>query len=408
MKWVRKIVFWAHLVTGLGVGLIVLIMSVTGVLLTYQRQITAWADTRGLAAGPPSPDAQRLPLEDLVATLEAVVGERPSSIRWHADPDRPAEAAFGRQRTLFINAYTGEILGEGNAAVREFFRVMVSWHRWLGAEGESRAVGRAITGASNLGFLFLVVSGFYLWWPRNWTLKAFRNVLLFRRGLSGKARDFNWHNVIGFWSLIPLTIVVASAVVISYPWASDLVYRLAGDSPPQASARGPGAGRSGTGQGGVRDGRARISAPVSLEGLGSLVGRAGALERDWRTITVQLSSVTPEAVSFTFDRGDGGQPHKRFELTLDRATGEVVTRSDFVDASPGRKLRSILRFAHTGEVAGVAGQTVAGLVSAGAAVLVWTGFWLAWRRFLAWRRRTSAVATVRSSREETREVAGAV
>ena len=40
---------------------------------------------------------------------------------------------------------------------------------------------------------------------------------------------------------------------------------------------------------------------------------------------------------------------------------------------PGRKARTWLRFAHTGEVYGLAGQTVAGLVTAGGAVLVWTG-----------------------------------
>ena len=46
-----------------------------------------------------------------------------------------------------------------------------------------------------------------------------------------------------------------------------------------------------------------------------------------------------------------------------------------------------MRFAHTGEVLGLAGQTVAGLVSAGGVVLVWTGIALALRRFLAWIKR---------------------
>jgi len=33
----------------------------------------------------------------------------------------------------------------------------------------------------------LIVSGFYLWWPRNWRGKALRNATWFRRGLSPKA-----------------------------------------------------------------------------------------------------------------------------------------------------------------------------------------------------------------------------
>ena len=47
----------------------------------------------------------------------------------------------------------------------------------------------------------------------------------------------------------------------------------------------------------------------------------------------------------------------------------------------------ILRFAHTGEVLGLPGQTIAGIASAGAVVLVYTGLALALRRFVAWRRR---------------------
>ena len=81
-------------------------------------------------------------------------------------------------------------------------------------------------------FLFIVLSGMYLWLPRVWKWIQFKNVLWFRGGLAPKARDFNWHNVIGIWSAIPLAIVVAGAMPISYPWASNLVYRMVGDTPP--------------------------------------------------------------------------------------------------------------------------------------------------------------------------------
>jgi uncharacterized iron-regulated membrane protein len=416
MRLFRNVIFWAHLVTGLFVGVVVLIMSVTGVLLTYQRQITVWADTRGLNAGPPSPGAERLGPEALLARVREVEPGEPTSIKWHADPDRPVEVAYGRGRTLFVHGYTGEVLGTGNDAVRSFFRVVVAWHRWLGAEGDNRALGRAITGACNLGFLFLVLSGFYLWWPRNWTRKAFMNVLFFRRGLSGKARDFNWHNVIGLWSAVPLAVVVASAVVISYPWASDLVYRLAGDTPPGATARGAGGGPgggAGADRGGPRAGgaparggepRGRVepreaaaaglagasegTASAAMDGVDALVARAESRLPGWRSITLQIPGSASDPVTFAIDRGDGGQPQKRAQFVLDRVTGDEVKWETFADNSPGRRARSILRFAHTGEVAGLLGQTIAGLVSAGAVLLVWTGVALAWRRFRAWRGRS--------------------
>ena len=397
MKRVRSFLFWCHLAVGCVMAAVIVVMSATGVLLTYQRQITRWADVRGLDGGAPAGGAPRLATERLVA-LAAGDGEAtPTAITWRAGDGAPVEVVFGRERTLFVNAYTGAVLGEGSAGVRKFFRVVTDWHRWLGAAGERRDGGRAITGAANLGFLFLVVSGFWLWWPRNWTRAALRNVTAFRRGVGGKARDFNWHNVVGFWSAVPLLVVVASGVVISYPWASALVYRAVGEAPPP-STRGGGATAA---RAGARGDAAE--APPALAGVDGMLVVAKQRMPDWRSITLNLSG-DPATAVFALDRGSGGQPQHRATLTLDRATGREVKWEPFAAGSAGRRLRSILRFAHTGEVLGVPGQTVAGLVSAGALVLVWTGIALSLRRLAArLRPRSRAAFAPAPSSEERRE-----
>jgi uncharacterized iron-regulated membrane protein len=83
-------------------------------------------------------------------------------------------------------------------------------------------------------------------------------------------------------------------------------------------------------------------------------------------------------------------------VTLARQSGDVMSVETFSSLSAGRRIRSVMRFAHTGEVLGLPGQTMAGLASAGALLLVWTGFALAWRRLSAWTaRRSSAPAAER-------------
>jgi len=72
---------------------------------------------------------------------------------------------------------------------------------------------------------------------------------------------------------------------------------------------------------------------------------------------------------------------------LDPVTAEVVRWEPFEGQNMGRRLRAWVRPLHTGEAAGLVGQTVALVASAGGAVLVWTGIALAWRRFRSWRRR---------------------
>ena len=40
----RQVIFWLHLVTGVMAGLVIGVMSVTGVLLAFERQIVAFAE----------------------------------------------------------------------------------------------------------------------------------------------------------------------------------------------------------------------------------------------------------------------------------------------------------------------------------------------------------------------------
>lgn len=376
MKKLRKIIFWCHLPVGVIAGVVVLIMCITGVLLTYEKQITAWADTRGYRSAPPTAEAQRLPIETLIAKAKEARDGNPTAVTLKSDPLAPAEIAFGREATIFVNPYTGAIYGEGSQRVKGFFRSVTDWHRWLAANGDNRNIARAITGASNLGFLFLVMSGFYLWWPRNWNVKALRTITWFRRGLPAKARDFNWHNVIGFWTAVPLFIVVLSATVISYTWASNIVYRIVGETPPAPRVNQPAPASNND----------QLQVDLS-NNLNSAWLRAEQQVTDWRSITMQVQA-SPQ-LTFNIDSGTGGQPQKRAQLVLDRDTGNVVRWEPFSSYSRGRQLRSILRFAHTGEVAGILGQTIAGIVSAGGAVLVFTGLALAIRRLLSWVARRS-------------------
>ena len=373
MKLFRSVVFWMHLVCGVVAGVVVLIMSITGVALTYEKQMLEWAD-RGAWTAPSLVGARHLPPETLLAKAAAAQpGLAPTGFTLRAPAAAPATVTFQGNKSLLIDPYTGTIVGEPPAGLRNFFRTMTVWHRYLALDGTSRATGRAITGAANLGFLFIVLSGIYLWFPRVWTWLQFKNVLWFRGGLPGKARDFNWHNVIGFWSAVPLAVVVAGAVPISYPWASNLVYRLVGEAPP-APAQG-----------------ARPAVPpraesVPVDGLDAAYARAQERVPAWRTITVRLTGGPRAPFVFTVDEGYSGQPQKRDTLTVSR-TGEIEKSEKFSDLSAGRRLRSWLRFAHTGEIYGLTGQTIAGIVSAGGVVLVYTGIALAFRRFTAWLRR---------------------
>ena len=299
------------------------------------------------------------------------------------EPDAAVVLGAGRSGSLIVDPYSGEVREPGAQGLRTFFSAVTGWHRWFNATGESRATAKAITGASNLAFLFLVLSGIYLWLPRMWKWAAFKTRLLFNPyATTAKARDFNWHHVFGIWSAIPLAIVVATATVFSYPWANDLVYRAVGEQPPrQGGGGGPGGPPRGAGQA-----EAAVVAPngTAIDRLGydALVARAAA-HGEWRTLTLNIpADAEAPTVRIGIDQGNGGQPYLRHNLTLDASTGGVESWAPFSSQTTGQKARSWIRFLHTGEALGLVGQTIAGLVSLTSVLMVWTGLALAWRRLV--------------------------
>ena len=384
MKLFRKVLFWMHLCTGLFAAIVVVIMSVTGVLLTYELQLQQW-EAGGTVAVPASPENERLPLEALIAAAGTERMEPPSTIAVSSDPAQAVTLSWGREATVMVNPYTGEVLPEGPTTVRDSLATLRVWHRWLGQEGESRDFGKSITGVCNMAFLFIVVSGIYLWMPRKWSLNAVKAVALFKSGLAGKARDFNWHNVIGVWSMIPLFFIVFSGAVISYPWVSDLVYTAFGEAAPARRApSGPGGPPRGGGGPPVE--KSEAPKPLAIEefNLAAYVDKASESAPNWRTLRITLPQSAKQPVSVAVDEGSGRQPHLQSTIEVDRETASVLNLQRFSDQTPGSQARRILRFMHTGEIGGVFGQTLAGLVSAGAVVLAYTGIALAWRRFRGW------------------------
>ena len=78
MKLFRKVIFWCHLTMGVIGGLIILTMCVTGLLLTYEKQIIAWTDARSSTL--PAAGAQRLPVEAILAKAQEVKQTTPTAI----------------------------------------------------------------------------------------------------------------------------------------------------------------------------------------------------------------------------------------------------------------------------------------------------------------------------------------
>jgi uncharacterized iron-regulated membrane protein len=395
----RRVLFWSHLVLGVVAGLVILLMSVTGVLLGYERQMIVWLD--GVPRVEVPVGAPRLPLDSLLQ-LADVPREAMASVALKAAAHEPVTVRFReRDRSpLLLDPYRGStIQAPSDSTGRKAVAALRRWHRWVGAEaGELRTTMKAVTGASNLAFLGLVVSGIWLWWPRRLTWTAIRNVLWFRRGLSPKARDFNWHNTFGFWSAIPLFFVVASGVFISYRWPGVYLDRWLGSDSERAAAiealaatpDAPGSTGTTAARGNERDETSAANAPArAMASLEQYLAAATQHSPDWQSVTITLPTGRDSVVSVATAAGNTYRPDLRATVMLHAGSAAVAEVRDYASLSMSRKIRAWVRFGHTGEVFGVVGQTIATLATLAGVFLVLTGIALSVRRLAAWIARTT-------------------
>lgn len=427
----RKAIFWVHLVSGLIAGLAIAIMSFTGTCLAFEKELVAWSERDARSVTPPDLAVQPRPLDELVSAARAGAdGASPSAVIVSADRDAAVTVAFGRDRTVFVDPYTAEVRTPASTAMHDTLHVLEDWHRWLALSGDQRPLGKLINGISNLAFFALAVTGLYIWWPRRWSRAALRPSVWFT-GAHGKARDWNWHNVLGLWSAPVLIVLTLTALPISFRWAANGIYRLWGEEPPAqggppaapavtvparggaerapyqtlvnavaaqspawktvtlrlggprggAGAAGPMAGgapreggrgemglRAGSGEG-QRDGSGRGRGQGHRDGSG---GGRGAGHADGASIP---------AVSLAVNERGAFPAFATIQYSLDPYTGEVLRRETLGDASAARQTRMWTRFLHTGEAFGFWGKLIAGLASAAGVVLTYTGFALSYRRF---------------------------
>jgi len=209
--WLRKVLFQVHLWTGLILALYVLVMSLTGTVLIYRRELARAfsAEPKILAVAGP-----RMTTEELKRAAErAHPGYQVTRAFESKNPNWPVEVWLERPskkiQRLF-NPYSGADLGD---PLRTGFRVVL----WLVDLHDNLLGGRTGHLANGVGgacVSLVCLSGIVIWWP---------GIDKWRRSLTidwrANPRSFNWslHSTLGFWSLAFILMWGISGIYLSWP-----------------------------------------------------------------------------------------------------------------------------------------------------------------------------------------------
>lgn len=136
---------------------------------------------------------------------------------------------------------------------------------------------------------------------------------------------------------------------------------------------------------------------MNLAGLDAALALVKKDFPEWQTI--QVSPPKGRTAQLSVSMSHRGRPDLRRQVTVDLDTAAITKNEGIESQSTGRKIRTFVRWVHTGEALGWFGQLLMGLAALSAIILVWTGFALSWRRFFKKRKVKSVVAPAAAAKE---------
>ncbi|MDF3932594.1 PepSY-associated TM helix domain-containing protein [Pseudomonas citronellolis] len=200
-----------HFYAGLFVAPFMILLSLTGIIYLFKPQLDPLMYRDLLQV---QPAAQVLDADRQLARLRQVLPQ--ASVSQYLPPAGEGRSAQfvasldGRETNLFLDPYSGELLGRQDAKdnLQAIARALHG-ELLLGTVGD-----RLVELAAGWGIV-LVVSGVYLWWPRG---RAKRGVLLPNREQRGRGWWRELHAVVGFWGALALLFMLLTGMTWTGYW----------------------------------------------------------------------------------------------------------------------------------------------------------------------------------------------
>ncbi|MTI88444.1 MAG: PepSY domain-containing protein [Balneolaceae bacterium] len=221
----KKIAGKVHLWLGIPTGLVVFIVAITGCLYCFQEEI-GWLydDYKTVEA---QDQAFISPSEVHKIGEEAIPGKHIHSVIYGDKTDAlevvyyEAEPEF--YHMVYLNPYNGDVIKVVNMEAG-FFHFVLEGHiyLWMGE------FGKTIVSYSTLIFLVILISGLILWWPRNRKAAKKRLKLSWTDRTKWKRRNYDLHNVLGFYASTIALLIAITGLVYAFSWFSEGLYGITG------------------------------------------------------------------------------------------------------------------------------------------------------------------------------------
>jgi uncharacterized iron-regulated membrane protein len=222
----KKLIGQLHLWLGLSSGIIVFIIAVTGCLYAFQEEIQNITEEYRFVEKQSKPFLPPSQLEEIAK--KELPGKALHAIKYNG-LEKSAEAIFFHYEPtyyyiVYLNPYSGKIQETANMD-EGFFRFILDGHYYLWLPPE---IGQPVVASFTLVFLTLLLSGLYLWFPRNKNATKQRFSFKWKDSTKWKRKNYDLHNITGFYILLIALIFAITGLVWGFQWFAYSYYTVTG------------------------------------------------------------------------------------------------------------------------------------------------------------------------------------
>ncbi|WP_166333109.1 PepSY-associated TM helix domain-containing protein [Sphingobacterium chungjuense] len=379
-RWFGKL----HLWFGLAVGIPVVIISITGALYVFKDEFENFTRRDVIYHHEPDIASKELiPISVLADQVEQACPED-YPLHWVNVPVDPAMSYqyyyYERNpdawhyfdevviyKLIYVNPYSGEVLRVYDEKMG-FFNIVKMIHFSFLLQSEW---GKYVVGIPVCLFVFMLISGIVLWWPRNKAGRKQRFQFNWKKTTKAKRKNYDLHNILGFYGSIFALIFSITGLFYCYFVIQAFIYVVfsGGETVyPDHS-------------------HITTTAPESVR-----------TDYTLDSIANQVKRLYPESYGFALDLGDDhldDHIHPNFEvyvkhlsysyhqmsqLIFDEHSAELLHTHDYKDKNFGEKMVGANYDIHVGSIFNLPTKIIAFLVSLICASLPVTGFMIWYNR----------------------------
>ncbi|MBO9674359.1 MAG: PepSY domain-containing protein [Sphingobacteriaceae bacterium] len=342
-----------HLWLGLATGLVVIIISITGALYVFEEEIRDFTQKDYRYVTP-----QQKPfagLDKIILNFGKLSPKDELRVIRIEDgiPNATVEITTKKAAVYYFNPYSAELVKKGK---EDWLDVIEHLHTSL-LLGKT---GKFIVQWSVVIFVLMLITGLILWFPGQ--MRLLKQSLTIKKKASFKRRNYDLHNVLGFYASIVLLITALSGLYFAFKGVKNAASFLTGSK--------------------LGQGKAVVSAkPAYID----------PLYIRYNKIYTEAKMKYPGAVSTSFSlRGKGElrlrmiYPYRwaRRQNTFfyDDATGTMTRAKLYKDFNGADLIEATNYDLHTGRLLGLPNKILSFLAALVAASLPVTGFIIWWKK----------------------------